>query len=75
MPLVYTERLREVRKDKNLTYQKMATLLGYKSKSTYRYIELGKTDPKLETMKKISSILEKPIGYFFNIEVREYDTN
>lgn len=69
--LVYTEKLKEERKKKGLSYQEMARRLGYKSKSTYRYIELGQTAPKLKIMTQIASILGKPIGYFFNLEVQD----
>ncbi|WP_242825106.1 helix-turn-helix transcriptional regulator [Acetobacterium woodii] len=72
--LVYSDKLREERKKKGLTYEAMAYKLGYKSKSTYRYIELGKTIPKLNVMTEIASILNKPVGYFFNLEVQEYGT-
>lgn len=73
--LVFTERLKKERKEKGLTYEEMANMLGYKSKSTYRYIELGITIQKLNIVTKISSILEKPISYFFNLEVQENYTN
>lgn len=72
--LVYSDKLKEERKKKGLTYEAMANKLGYKSKSTYRYIELGKTIPKLNVMTEIASILNKPVGYFFNLEVQENGT-
>ncbi|MEA4805135.1 helix-turn-helix transcriptional regulator [Acetobacterium wieringae] len=73
--LVYTERLKEERKKKGFTYAYMAKQLGYKSRSTYRYIELGVTAPKLSIMTQIAFILGKPISYFFNLEVQETNTN
>ena len=49
----------------------MADLLGYKSRSTYMYIERGFTEPRLEVMNKIAIIFNKPVSYFFNIKVQE----
>lgn len=72
--LVNTENLKLERRKKLLTYSDMAALLGYKSKSTYMYIEKGITTPRLPIMKDISRILEKPIDYFFNLEVQENQT-
>ncbi len=73
--LVNTEKLKLERRKKLLTYSDMASLLGYKSKSTYMYIERGITIPRLPIMKDISRILEKPIDCFFNLEVQENHTN
>lgn len=72
--LVYTEKLKEERKKKGFTYAHMAKQLGYKSRSTYRYIELGVTAPKLSVMTQIAFILDKPLSYFFNLEVQESNT-
>ncbi|HIT87003.1 MAG TPA: helix-turn-helix transcriptional regulator [Candidatus Coprocola pullicola] len=71
---VNTERLKLERTKKELTYGDMSRLLGYKSKSTYMYIERGITIPRLPIMRKIAVILGKPIGYFFDIEVQEFQT-
>lgn len=69
--LVYSERIKEERKNKDLSYEDMSKKLGYKSKSTYMYIEKGSTMPKLDVMIEISRILQKPISYFFNLEVQD----
>ena len=68
MELVYTERLKEARIKKGYTYQQMANSLGYNSRTTYRYIELGKTKPKLDVMIKVSELLDQPIEYFFKLK-------
>lgn len=73
--LIYSERLKEARIALNLSYEDMARKLGYNSKSTYMYIENGTTEPKLSIMLKISSILNKPVEYFFNLEVQESQTS
>lgn len=66
--------LREERLKKNYTYEDMAKLLGYSSKSTYMYIERGITIPKLDTMNALADIFKKPVQYFFDLKVQEYGT-
>ena len=72
--LIYTDRLKKERSKLGYSYEEMANALGYSSKSTYMYIENGKTEPKLSIMLKISTILGKPVGYFFNLKVQENQT-
>lgn len=72
--LIYSDRLKEARLQLNLSYEDMARKLGYSSKSTYMYIENGTTEPKLSVMLKISSILNRPVEYFFNLKVQETQT-
>ena len=67
-------KLREERIKKNYTYEDMAKLLGYSSKSTYMYIERGITIPKLDTMNALADIFKKPVQYFFDLKVQEYGT-
>ncbi|WP_058990635.1 helix-turn-helix transcriptional regulator [Anaerococcus rubeinfantis] len=69
------KKLREERLNKNYTYEDMSKLLGYKSKSTYMYIERGITMPKLDTMNAIADIFHKPVQYFFDLKVQEYGIN
>ena len=69
------KKLREERLNKDYTYEDMSKLLGYKSKSTYMYIERGITMPKLDTMNAIADIFHKPVQYFFDLKVQEYGTN
>lgn len=68
-------KLREERLKNSYTYEDMSNLLGYKSKSTYMYIERGITNPKLVTMNAIADIFHKPVQYFFDLKVQEYGTN
>lgn len=67
-------KLREERLKRNYTYEDMAKLLGYSSKSTYMYIERGITIPKLDTMNALADIFKKPVQYFFDLKVQEYGT-
>lgn len=71
MNLIYTDKLKDEREKRGYSYADMSKLLGYKSPSTYMYIEKGKTTPKLDVMISISKILNKPLDYFFNLEVQE----
>ena len=68
--LVYTDKIKAERESKGLSYKDMAEKLNYKSKSTYMYIENGVTQPTLFIMREISRILEKPVAYFFNLEIQ-----
>lgn len=71
---VYTDRLKKARKEKNISFRKMAKLLGYNSPSSYMYIERGEVQPTIETMNKISSILGRPVNYFFKLNVQDTQT-
>ncbi|WP_416335051.1 helix-turn-helix transcriptional regulator [Anaerococcus sp. DFU013_CI05] len=72
MIIITNNRLKEERLKHNYTYEDMATLLGYSSKSTYMYIEKGVTKPRLEIMNSIADIFHKPVQYFFDLKVQEY---
>lgn len=67
--------LREERIKQNKTYDDMAKQMGYKSKSTYMYIENGQTVPTLPVMLQLAQILNKPVEYFFNLQVQDVQTN
>lgn len=71
---VYTERLKKVRKKEDLSLRKMAELLGYNSASSYMYIERGEVQPTIKIMNEISKILNKPVDYFFKLNVQENQT-
>ena len=59
------ERLRELRKEKGLTCEDMAKLLGLGTKAAYSKKELGRTKFSLEDARKISCILGKDIDDIF----------
>jgi DNA-binding XRE family transcriptional regulator len=73
-PMYVKPTLKEERIKQKLTYDDMAKALGYRSKSTYMYIEKGQTVPTLPIMISISQLLQKPITYFFNLEVQGTQT-
>lgn len=70
MKLVYSDKLKEEREKTGYSYADMSRMLGYKSPSTYMYIENGRTTPKLDKMIEISRIFNKPLDYFFNLKVQ-----
>lgn len=72
---IYTDRLKEARKANNISLRKMAELLGYSSASSYMYIERGEVQPNIETMNKISGIFNRPVEYFFKLNVQGTQTN
>lgn len=69
------ERLRALRKEKGLTCEDMAEVLGLETKSAYSKKENGSTKFSLDDAKKVSSILNKSIeDIFFADEVSFKDT-
>lgn len=69
------ERLRELRKEKGLTCEDMAKLLGLDTKAAYNKKELGRTKFSLDDARKVSRVLGKSIDdIFFTNEVSLKDT-
>ena len=61
---MFSERLKNLRKNKGLLQQDMADKIGV-TKSAYGYYEQGKTTPDIVTAKKIAEILNVSIDYLF----------
>lgn len=57
--------LKKLRKDKGLTLQDMANLLGLKTASAYCKKETGAVPISLEEAKKISDFFKKPMEEIF----------
>ena len=55
-------RLREIRAARNLTQKDIADQLNI-SRSTYAHYELGSREPDIETLKRISAILNVSLDY------------
>ena len=69
------ERLRELRKEKGLTCEDMAKLLGLDTKAAYSKKELGRTKFSLHDARKVSRVLGKSIDdIFFTNEASLKDT-
>lgn len=71
---IYTDRLKKARQERNITFRKMAQLLGYNSPSSYLYIERGDVQPTIRMMNEISNILGQPVDYFFKLNVQDNQT-
>lgn len=59
---MFAERLKELRKDKNMTQVQLAEALGV-SKGTIAMWEIGKREPNFETLNRLSDIFDKRIDY------------
>ena len=57
------EKIREKRIEKGYTQKKLSELCGI-AESTIRQYELGKKNPKLETVERIATALEFPVYVF-----------
>lgn len=73
------QELKKRRLDKGYSIEKMAFLLGYKSKVTYHNIETGKVKISLDLAAKMSKILNVTIADlfpdFFTFKVQDLETN
>ncbi len=59
---MFAERLKELRKEKNMTQVQLAEALGV-SKGTIAMWEIGKREPNFETLDRLSYIFDKRIDY------------
>ena len=62
---MFSQRLKELRKEKNMTQTQLATLLGV-SKGTVAMWEVGQREPKFEMLKVIASIFGKTTDYILD---------
>ncbi len=59
------KRIKQIRKSKNLTQEKLAELINIEVPSM-SYIETGKFAPSVETLQKLSEVLEvKPWEFYY----------
>lgn len=63
----FSEKLKELRKAANLTQQQMAENLNMRQQSYSRY-EYGQSEPNLETLVKISKILDVSLECLLGLE-------
>ena len=59
---MFADRLKELRKEKNMTQVQLAEVLGV-SKGTIAMWEIGKREPNFETLNRLSDIFDKRIDY------------
>ena len=70
----FGERLKKIRKDKNMSLDEFAKLLGTSKQALSRY-ELGQVDPKISQVRKYAGILNLSIDYLMGDEEAEVDKN
>lgn len=70
----FGERLKKIRKDKNMSLEEFAKLLGTSKQALSRY-ELGQVDPKISQVRKYAGILNMSIDYLMGDEEAEVDKN
>ena len=63
----FGERLKKIRKDKNMSLEEFAKLLGTSKQALSRY-ELGQVDPKISQVRKYAGILNMSIDYLMGDE-------
>ncbi len=64
------ENIRRIRKEKGLTQKQLGELCQMNEVQIRQY-ELGKANPKIETVNKIASALGEPLNCFLDISVKE----
>lgn len=57
------QRIREARSRTNMSQQQLALSIGVSDKTVSAY-EIGRVDPPIEILRKISKTTQHPIGYF-----------
>ncbi len=69
----FGERLKQVRKDKGLSQSELAEKMGYKQSATISNLEINKSTPDINTLKKLSEILEVDLHWLITGDIyREY---
>lgn len=61
---IFGKRLREFRKEKNLTQKELAEQIGIK-RNSYSDWETGKNEPSLENLVKLADLFEVPLDWLF----------
>ena len=62
---ILNDKLKKLRKDKNLTQQEVANKLGI-SRARWEHWEIGRTEPSFDYKIKIAKLFECDIGYLLN---------
>ncbi|WP_088033467.1 helix-turn-helix transcriptional regulator [Evansella clarkii] len=65
----------QARKDKGLTQEKLAKMLGYSGKQTVANWENGHSSPTLSAAIETAKVLEKDVTYLFGNKVQDSHTN
>lgn len=65
--MIFSERLKTLRKEKKLTQKELAEQIGISQKS-YSHWESGKNEPSLENLIKLADLLEVSLDRLFGRE-------
>ena len=65
--MIFSERLKTLRKEKKLTQKELAEQIGISQKS-YSHWETVKNEPSLENLIKLADLLEVSIDWLFGRE-------
>lgn len=69
----FGERLKQVRKNKGLSQSELAGEMGYKQSATISNLEINKSTPDINTLKKLAEILEVDLHWLITGDIyREY---
>ena len=62
--MIFSERLKTLRKEKKLTQKELAEQIGISQKS-YSHWETGKNEPSLENLIKLADLFEVSLDWLF----------
>lgn len=62
---VNLEKIKSIRKEKNISLEDMSRKVGYESPNGYYYLETGKRKFPANTLAQVSKILNTPINELF----------
>ncbi|MBH0166250.1 helix-turn-helix transcriptional regulator [Fictibacillus sp. 7GRE50] len=62
---VNLKKIKQLRKERSISLDEMAKILGYESPNGYYYLEIGRGKFPAETLALVASILKVPIDQLF----------
>lgn len=69
MVRVDLDKIRRLRKAKNITQEEIAKHLGYKSSIGYHYLEKGRCQMRADQLVKIANLLSVPIEDLYTTQI------
>ena len=71
--MAFGDRLRQIRENRGMTQERLAHVIGLRTKAAISKIEKGITDPNQSTIKKLADALGvSPLDFFEGYSIREY---
>ena len=65
--MLFSQRLKELRNEKNLTQKELALYLGLSANSICEW-EKNRCEPNFDSLKKLSELFECSVGYILGVE-------